>query len=261
MQLATVTLTGTTKSTTVSDVVFGDKVNAVLLAQAVRVYRARARQGTSKTKTRAEVARTKKKWFKQKGTGNARHGARTPNIFVGGGVSHGPNGMQNWSLDLPQSMKHGALTSALSANAANTFVAEELMSLKKNPEIRKTVQNIQGKDLKVLIIVPVLVETLVKAVRNMHRVILTTSARVNALEVTQADKIIITPEAIEAIEKRLSGITEEVTVEVEAEVVAKPKAAAKPKASAKPKAPAKTAAKKAEVKTTKVDKKDKNTKK
>src|SRR5471030_1547190 len=115
MNLTVASTVGKTTSMSVNDAVFAAVINPELIAQAVRVYMSNQRQGSSKVKTRAEVARTKKKWFKQKGTGNARHGARTPNIFVGGGVAHGPNGMQNWSLKLSATMKKAALISALSA--------------------------------------------------------------------------------------------------------------------------------------------------
>src|SRR3989344_1497802 len=61
-----------------------------LLAQAVRVYLASQRQGTQSALTRAEVSRTRKKFQKQKGSGNARHGDKKAPIFVGGGVSFAP---------------------------------------------------------------------------------------------------------------------------------------------------------------------------
>jgi large subunit ribosomal protein L4 len=66
------------------------KVNLNLLAQAVYVYEERSHTGLRKAKTRAEVERTTKKLYKQKGTGGARHGSRRAPIFVGGGVALGP---------------------------------------------------------------------------------------------------------------------------------------------------------------------------
>ena len=86
MKMALLTPTGVTGTTNVSDKLFGADVKLVLLAQAARVYLSNSRQSTSKVKTRSEINRTKKKWYRQKGTGGARHGARTANIFVGGGV-------------------------------------------------------------------------------------------------------------------------------------------------------------------------------
>ncbi len=89
MKLPLLTPTGVTGTISVSEALFKAEVNPILLAQVVRVYLANSRQATSKVKTRSEINRTKKKWYRQKGTGGARHGARTANIFVGRGVSHG----------------------------------------------------------------------------------------------------------------------------------------------------------------------------
>lgn len=97
---------------------FGEKINMVLLAQAIRVYQDRAHIGLAKTKTRAEVNRTKKKLYRQKGTGGARHGSRRAPIFVGGGVAHGPRPIKR-ELGLPSKMKKQSLASALSLKAKN----------------------------------------------------------------------------------------------------------------------------------------------
>src|SRR3989344_8061779 len=70
--------------------VFGAKINQPLMAQAVRVYLANQRQGNAHTKSRGEITLTTAKWYRQKGTGRARHGAKSAPIFVGGGVAHGP---------------------------------------------------------------------------------------------------------------------------------------------------------------------------
>ena len=71
MQLPVIDSTSKNEKIRVSDILFSDKAADQLLAQAIRVYQANLRQGTSYTKTRSEVKRTKKKWYKQKGTGNA----------------------------------------------------------------------------------------------------------------------------------------------------------------------------------------------
>jgi len=63
-----------------------------LLVQIVRVFEDRTHFGLNKVKTRSEVNKTRKKLYKQKGTGGARHGAKSAHIFVGGGVAHGPKG-------------------------------------------------------------------------------------------------------------------------------------------------------------------------
>ncbi len=101
-------------SATLPDELFGTEVNQQLLAQAVRVYLSNQRQATAKTKTRSEINATTSKWYRQKGTGRARHGAKSAPIFVGGGVAHGPSGTQNYSLAMSKQMKRKALACALS---------------------------------------------------------------------------------------------------------------------------------------------------
>jgi len=99
--------------------VFGSEPNMALLAQAVRVYLSNQRQSPAKTKTRSEIRFSTKKIWKQKGTGRARHGAKSAPQFVKGGVAHGPTGEQNYSLSINKKMKKLALKSAL------TFKAKE----------------------------------------------------------------------------------------------------------------------------------------
>lgn len=94
---------------------FGQKPNKILLAQAVRVYLSNQRQARAKTKSRGEVITSKRKIYRQKGTGGARHGSRNAPIFVGGGIAHGPHGVENYSLSMSKKMGKKALISALSA--------------------------------------------------------------------------------------------------------------------------------------------------
>ena len=100
---------------------FGEKENLSLLAQAVRVYEERSHIGLAKTKTRSEVNRTTKKVYKQKGTGGARHGARSAPIYVGGGTAHGPKPVRR-VLSLPKKMTKLALSQALSAKLSQKQV-------------------------------------------------------------------------------------------------------------------------------------------
>lgn len=94
--------------------IFGAKENKTLLAEAVRVYLANQRKAHPKVKSRGEVSGSGRKIWRQKGTGRARHGDRYANIFVGGGVAHGPTGKENWKLTLPKKKKNEALKVALS---------------------------------------------------------------------------------------------------------------------------------------------------
>lgn len=94
--------------------IFDAKINNLLMSQAIRVYLANQRQGTSKTKDRGEVDRTTRKIYQQKGTGRARHGSRRAPIFVGGGRVFGPT-PRDLSLNISKKMKTLALFSALSS--------------------------------------------------------------------------------------------------------------------------------------------------
>ena len=99
------------------DDVFGIEPNVPVMHQALVRQLANRRLGTHKTKTRGEVKRTKSKWYRQKGTGRARHGSRNAPIFVGGGVAHGPR-PRKYTQKMPRKMRRLALRSALSAKAA-----------------------------------------------------------------------------------------------------------------------------------------------
>lgn len=253
MKLPLLSTTVTTSTHTASDMLFTVPVINQVLSQAIRVYQARLRQNTSKVKTRSEIARTKKKWFRQKGTGNARHGARTPNIFVGGGVSHGPTGLTSWKLSLPQRLKHQALAMALTAQLKNVWVSEDLITMKKTKAAATLLKNVAANDARLLIVLPSIAEAAIRNLRNLANTRICSARQVTALDVVSADAIIFTPEALTALEDRMSR--EKVVApkvaqikEVKAVKVAKPavKKVAKvaPTKAAKPAAPKKVAAKK-----------------
>jgi large subunit ribosomal protein L4 len=189
---------------TITSVIFGGEVNEQLLSQAVRVYRANQRQDTVKTKARGEVNRTKKKWFRQKGTGNARHGARTPSLFVGGGVAHGPNGQQDHSLKLSTKMKKQAMLSALALQKDNASVENKLMSLGGKTKEAATLLGKRLDDSKrTLIVVDDMKPDVVRSLNNLETVLLVHADRLNILEVLNADSILFTKEAVAILEKRL----------------------------------------------------------
>lgn len=113
-------------SVEVSDAVFGAEVKEHLLWEVVRWQRAKKRAGTAKTKERSEVHGTRTKMYRQKGTGNARHGARRVNIFRGGGQVHGPR-PRSYEFSVNRKTREGALRSALSlrAQAGNLVVIKD----------------------------------------------------------------------------------------------------------------------------------------
>ncbi len=205
MTLKVTSTVGQNTTLTVNEKVFGAKANPQLSAQAVRVYLSNQRLGTSKVKTRSEIARTKKKWFKQKGTGNARHGARTANLFVGGGISHGPTGEQNWNLKMSNSMRKAALSAALSAQVKNIVVSDDLNQLDgKTSSAQRMLVKMLPEAKRLLVILPKAESLVMRSLRNLAKVVVTSSSRVTTYEVAAADGILMTKEAVKMLEERLT---------------------------------------------------------
>jgi large subunit ribosomal protein L4 len=259
MKLQVSSTIGQNSTLTVNDAVFGVKPNQALIAQAVRVYLSNQRQGTSKVLTRSEVSRTKKKWFKQKGTGNARHGARTPNIFVGGGVAHGPTGEQNWNLKMATTMRRSALISALSAQVPAIIVSEDLNQLDgKTSSAQRLLRKMMPNANRLLVVLADNSPLVLRSIRNLTKTVVTHANRLTTYEVAAADGIVMTKEAVKVLEDRLTKTAEKVKraksgpakkTEVKAEAKTEVVKAAKPAAPKKaaPKA-AKPAVKKAPAK-------------
>lgn len=123
------------------------KANPALLAQALRVYIDRNHVGLRKTQTRAEVSRTTKKLYKQKGTGGARHGSRKAPVFVGGGVALGPRPVKR-ELTLPKALKQKALALAVSEKAKEGKIITADLSFKKVAEASKFLEKVLNKKFK-----------------------------------------------------------------------------------------------------------------
>jgi len=218
MKLTVASTIGQNSTMTVSDSVFGAKVNTVLIAQAIRVYLSNQRQGSSKVKTRGEINRTKKKWFKQKGTGNARHGARTPSLFVGGGVAHGPTGLQNWNMKMTPSMRANALSSALTAQVKNIVICDDLEQLDgKTSSANKLLMKMLPNAKHVLLVLPKASQMVLRSLRNLPYVYITSAQMLNTYEVAYADAIVMTKDAVKILEDRL--VKKEKTAEKAAGVV------------------------------------------
>ena len=233
MKLKVYSTASTNETILVADEVFAQKVNQQLLSQAVRIYLSNLRQGTSLVKTRSNNNRTKAKVYKQKGTGNARHGSRNAPIFVGGGIAHGPHGETNWTLKLSSIMKRKALVSALSSQAKQIVVTKELQELSgKSAHARQIIDSaIMGKDVKVLVIINETKEKMIKSLRNLDRVIVRSVNRVNALDIVKADAILFDQDAIRTIEKKLidqKAAKVEKVVEIEKETKVAIKTVKKP---------------------------------
>ncbi|MBI2022510.1 50S ribosomal protein L4 [Candidatus Daviesbacteria bacterium] len=186
---------------------FGAKVNSNLLAQAIRVYLTNQKTHWSSTKTRGEVTASTRKIYKQKGTGRARHGAISAPIFVGGGVALGPKARKT-ILDLPKKMKKAALISALSQRASETAVFGVTgleKSSGKTKEIASFISKIKDQRSKSLLIVADKnMENVFRSVRNLKNVDFLPADQINVLEVIKHQSVILTREAVEKLQERIS---------------------------------------------------------
>ena len=176
-----------------------------LLAQAVRVFEDRTHFGLSRVKTRSEVNVSRRKIYKQKGTGGARHGAKSAHIFVGGGVVHGPTGMKR-NLVLPLNMKKKALLIALSNKFSSNkaVLVEGLAKVKKTNEASKAIDLIKkASEIKSKVLV-VLANNDVKISRffkNINDVETVKFADLNAFLVLKKSLVLIDSKVFDKIDK------------------------------------------------------------
>ena len=203
------TITGT-KSETIDlpKEIFAVKVNKPLMAQAVRVYLSNQRRSLAMAQTRSDVNRTKAKWFRQKGTGHARHGARSAPIFVGGGKAHGPTGEQNYHLKMSQTMKKKALFSALTTKLKDgeIMVIKDLIKVEpKTVKMAKILEKLVGKTKKISLVLPQKLDNIIRASRNLPEVNLKEAALLNTYEVLNGGRILLMKESIDKLKETFLG--------------------------------------------------------
>jgi len=190
--------------------IFAAKVNNQLMAQAVRVYLSNQRKAGAKAKTRAEVSGSGRKIWRQKGTGRARHGDQYAPIFVGGGVAHGPTGSENYQLKMSKRMRQQALFSALTSKFKDgeIIVVKGLAKIEpKTKEMEKIMKNLKLKmkndkvKLKILVVLPEVVENVMRAARNIEGVKLVQANTLNTYDVLNGGKLIFMKESIDKLKE------------------------------------------------------------
>ena len=167
------------------------KMNRALLAQAIRVYVDRLHIGEAYTKGRGEINRTTKKWYKQKGTGGARHGARSAPIFVGGGVAHGPKGISR-TLTLPTAMKRKATAIGMTQAVKEVRVIVGELNFAKTKETQNFIDKvITKKGAKVTFVVKKENMKIARNMRNIKNVKVVNFMDLNVHDVFFGGKIIL----------------------------------------------------------------------
>ncbi len=187
--------------------IFEAKINVGLMHQYVVMQQANARLGTHKTKRRGEINRTHAKWYRQKGTGRARHGNRAAPIFVGGGRAHGPI-PHKYTKHMPRKMRHAALRSALSALARDGQIVV-VNDITVDPPKTRVMAGILGVlvgEASALVLLPEQNLTVENAIRNLTDAKYLRASYINVRDLLSYDRVIIPLSALEVI-KNLLGKT------------------------------------------------------
>jgi large subunit ribosomal protein L4 len=196
----------TSKSVKLSDDVFGIEPNNHAIYLDVKQHLANRRQGTHKSKERAEIAGSTRKIKKQKGTGGARAGSVKSGTRVGGGRIFGPR-PRNYHFKLNINLKRLARKSAFSFKAQNEglMVLEDLVFANaKTKEFIKLITALQLTNQKVLLILGDKNDSVYLASRNLGKVKVVTADSVNTFDVLNAKKVVMTSSSIGRIEEILN---------------------------------------------------------
>lgn len=185
------------------DAVFAARISQPLMHQALLRQNANAHLGTHKVKTRAEVNRTTKKVYRQKGTGNARQGSRKAPHWVGGGVAFGPV-VRSYRQDMPKKMRRAAIRSALSQKAADQqiVVVDKLeMEAPKTKEFAAAMKALGVT--KGLVVLPGRREAVEKSASNLTNIKTLHAGYLNVRDIFKYDQLVMPLDSLDVIESWL----------------------------------------------------------
>ena len=180
--------------------IFEAKINIGLMHQAFVRQMANARQGSHNTRTRSEIRATGAKWYRQKGSGRARHGAQSAPIFVGGGLAHGPK-PRDYSKKMPKKMRRGAIRSTLSALARDEqlVIVDKLdVDSPKTKQMRNLIETLVGEQSALLVVTPEqkAVRKSVSNLPNAHSIV---ANYLNIRDLLKYDKVIMSLDALDVV--------------------------------------------------------------
>ncbi len=184
--------------------VFGIEPHNQAMFDAVQVEQSNSRQATAKTKVRHEVSGGGKKPFRQKGTGRARAGTTRSPVWVGGGTVFGPVGNQNYKISQNKKEHALAVKSALSLKVKEgLIVVDEIKFTEKKAKNFVAMLDALQANKKTLVVVNELDENLVGSCRNVAYARVVTKDNLSVLDLLNADALVISLEAIKAVEEAL----------------------------------------------------------
>jgi large subunit ribosomal protein L4 len=187
----------------VSDAIFGLDPRSDLIHRCIVWQLAKRRAGTHAVKNRADINRTGKKMYRQKGTGSARHGSARVNLFRGGGRSFGPQ-PRSHEIGLPKKVRALALKHALSAKAKDDgIIVIEALSVQqgKTKELRTSLQKL-GLANALFIDGAEVAANVRAAARNIPNIDVLPVAGINVYDVMRRHKLVLTRAAVDALEAR-----------------------------------------------------------
>ncbi|MCB9655522.1 MAG: 50S ribosomal protein L4 [Deltaproteobacteria bacterium] len=185
------------------DSVFGAPIKEHLFWEVVRMQLANRRRGTHATRRVAEVQGSGKKPYKQKGTGQARHGSKRAMNMRGGGVVFGPQ-PRDYSYRMPKKMVRGALRSALSLRASQQrlFIVQGWSpSAPKTKDAQKVLETFSAPNA--LVIGDPSNLTLAKSLRNLPKAKFLVMDAMNVFDVLRHDALFISQDVVEALQAKL----------------------------------------------------------
>ncbi|GHA69789.1 50S ribosomal protein L4 [Pontibacter akesuensis] len=208
MELSVLNIKGedTGRKVTLSDAVFGLEPNEHAMYLDVKQYLANQRQGTHKSKERAEVAGSTRKIKKQKGTGGARAGSIKSPVFIGGGRVFGPK-PRDYSFKLNKKLKRVARLSALSLLARDNRVAlveSFSMDAPKTSEFRGILSNLKSTG-KTLFVLPAADKNIVLSSRNLPKVKVSTAKDINTYDLLNTEKLLLVEQSVNELETLFSA--------------------------------------------------------
>ena len=186
-----------------NDAIFGLEPRQDLIQRVVVWQLAKRRSGQHQVQTRGEINRTKKKMYKQKGTGQARHGARSAPLFVGGAKAMGPVNHSH-EFDLPKKVKALGLRHALSSKAKDGSIV--ILDEAKSKDIKTGTLAKQFGKLKIgkaLVVDGEFDKNFQLSARNLADVSLLSVAGINVYDIMKSGTLVLTTAAVKAIEARL----------------------------------------------------------
>ena len=192
----------TGRTVSLPDDLFAIEPNHHAIYLDVKQYLANQRQGTHKAKERAEISRTTKKFFRQKGTGNARVGSLKSPVQKGGGTAFGPR-PRNYGFKLNKKLKTLARRSALSIKAgeADVHVIESLnFDAPRTKDYVKMLEALGIQDKKSLLVLGESNKNVYLSSRNFKGSSVVTASEINTYGVLNAQKVVLSEDALEKLE-------------------------------------------------------------